>query len=347
MPRALTYSPSLTIPLTHDCPWHCRYCGYRTDREGLITEAEFERLLALAVRQGATEILFLSGEIPDTQPHLRDQLRQRGVGNFIEFTRRACERVLAHGLLPHTNIGALSRAQLERLADVNASMGLMLENLDDAFNRTVAPEKSAAGRLRTLEAAGAARIPFTSGILIGLGESRDSRLRSLDALAGIHARHGHLQEIILQNYIPNAGSRLGALPMPTMDDYLELITHWRRNAPGVAIQIPPNINPFWRDLLPWVDDLGGISADGDLVNPLNPWDPPAAYAGACAAHGLVLRHRWPIYDSFIDRGWVSERVRPILRTARGSTPASAGRGVAVPFAHGLPNASFAEPPTAR
>jgi FO synthase len=330
--RAITYSPSLTVPLTHDCPWRCAYCGYRSDNEGLISDPEFNRLLDLAARQGATEILFLSGEIPDTLPHIRRELAARGFADFIGFTRHACERALERGFLPHTNIGAMSRAQFDRLADVNASMGLMLENVDDTFNRTIAPEKSAAGRLRTLAAAGEARVPYTSGILIGLGESRDSRLRSLEALAELHARHGHLQEIILQNFIPNAGSRLrGAPPELRLEDYVELIEHWRRIAPDVAIQIPPNINPHWRELLPLVDDLGGISAEGDLVNPLNPWSLPKVYAEACAAHGLELRHRWPVYDRFIERGWVAERVAAVLRTRQVSRNAAPARPRAEPL----------------
>ena len=208
MSRIITWSPSLTIPLTHDCPWNCRYCGYRSDRQGLITESELDRLLKRAVQQGATEVLFLSGEIPGLLPHIRQELESRGFRDFIEFAQRACERALDLDLLPHCNLGAMSAEQFVRLGPVNASMGLMLENVDEAFNRTVAPEKSVTGRLRTLRAAGEAKIPYTSGILIGLGESRDSRFRSLDALAALQAEFGHLQEIILQNFIPNTGSVL-------------------------------------------------------------------------------------------------------------------------------------------
>lgn len=312
--RAITFSPSLTIPLTHDCPWHCAYCGYRSDRSGLIAPAEFDRLLALARERRVTEVLFLSGEVPDTLPHLREELDQRGHASFIAFTRWACEIVLEAGMLPHTNIGALSQAQFETLAPVNASMGLMLENIDDAFNRTVAPQKSAAGRLRAIEAAGRARVPFTSGILVGLGESHASRLLSLDALAEVHARHGHLQEIILQNYVPNARSSLRpAPPAAGLDDLIHLIQHWRAVAPGVPIQVPPNIQAHWEELLPLVDDLGGISAEGDLVNFEHRWEPPARYAAACARRGLQLRHRWAVYDEFIRRGWVSQRVRDVIQ----------------------------------
>lgn len=311
--RILTWSPSLTVPLTHDCPWRCHYCGYRSDRQGLISEAELERLLGRAAEKQATEVLFLSGEIPGTLPHIREELTRRGHRDFVEFAHHACRRALDLGLLPHCNLGAMSVVQFARLAEVNASMGLMLENLDDAFNQTVAPEKSAAGRLRAIAASGEARVPFTSGILIGLGESRESRIRSLDALAELQARYGHLQEIILQNFIPNTGSLLRQSPQSlSLEDYLELITHWRQVAPEVALQIPPNLNPFWKELISHIDDLGGISADGDLVNPDTPWEAPLVYARACAELGFELRHRWPVYDTFVERGWVSPQVREVL-----------------------------------
>ena len=163
--------------------------------------------------------------------------------------------------------------------------------------RSVAPEKSAAGRLRTIEAAGRARVPFTSGILVGLGETHESRIRSLDAMAALHARHGHLQEIILQNYVPNARSRLRpAPPAPPFEEWLDLIRHWRAAAPDVPVQIPPNIHPYWEELLPLVDDIGGVSAEGDLVNFENPWAPVARYAEACRRKGLRLRHRWAVHE---------------------------------------------------
>lgn len=312
-PRPITFSPSLTVSLTHDCPWRCTYCGFRSDNRGLLPDPEFHRLLEQATRTGATEILVLAGEVSDTLPNIRREIRARGFSSFVDYVRWACERILERGLLPHTNIGAVSRAQFDRLRPVNASMGVMLENVDDDFNRTVAPEKTAAGRLATLEAAGQARVPYTSGILIGLGESPASRIRSLDALAAVHARHGHLQEIILQNFVPNTGSALREAPeVPGPDAYHALIEHWRRVAPDVPVQIPPNLNPHWRELLPLVDDLGGISAEGDEVNPDHPWDPPAVYADAAREVGRELRHRWAVHDRFVREGWVSPRVGQVI-----------------------------------
>jgi FO synthase len=316
----LTYSPSVTIPLTHDCPWNCAYCGYRSDRQGLIREEEIERLLALGAKWGVTEVLLMAGENADTLPHLRKELVERGHERFIDFAVAVSARALERGFLPHTNIGALGERQLRALKEVNASQGLMLENIDEAFNARVAPQKRAAGRLRTIAAAGRARIPYTSGILIGLGETHASRRESLAALAELHARHGHLQEIIIQNYVPNAGSRWPAQSV-AREEYLDLIAHWRELAPDVAIQVPPNLNPHWRDLLPYIDDLGGISAEGDLINPQNPWSAVEVYAEAARAAGRELVSRLAVYEKFAREPWLSRRVRSrIDRIAKAARP---------------------------
>jgi 7,8-didemethyl-8-hydroxy-5-deazariboflavin synthase CofG subunit len=312
--QSLTFSPSITIPLTHDCPWHCRYCGYRSDEEGLISESEIERLLSIAVKQGATEVLFMSGEMPDTLPHIQKELRQRGFPRFIDFAVAIAERCLEAGLLPHTNIGALSEAQLLALREVNASQGLMLEGVDDVVNQQVAPEKRLSGRIKTLHAAGRARVPYTSGILIGLGESQTSRRNALKVLAEIHQEHGHLQEIIIQNYIKNSGSRWEQGAAVTLEDYLDLIGYWREIASDVAIQIPPNLNPYWKELLPWIDDIGGISAEGDLINPLNPWKQVDHYREAALTCGRDLVPRPPVYPRYIrEPGWLSDRVAAVLQ----------------------------------
>jgi FO synthase len=315
VPRTVTWSSSITITLTHDCPWHCRYCGFRTEHEGLISEDAIGVILERARIQGAREALLISGEHPGSLPHIREQLQARGFADFVDFAIHAARRALGAGLLPHGNYGALSEAQLTRLRPFHVSMGVMLENIED--DRRIAPEKKAEGRLATIAAAGRLRIPFTSGILIGLGESVDSRLRSLDALAVLHARHGHLQEILIQNFVPNPGSdrALAAIAPVTEAEVRELIRHWKSICPEVPVQIPPNLNPHWPNLLPFIDDLGGISTNRDEVNPTRPWAPEEIYQKTCAGQGLVLRERLAVYDRFIDPEWVDpavlDRVRAI------------------------------------
>lgn len=299
----LTYSRSVTLTLTHDCPWHCAYCGFRTEQEGLISESALDKLLAQAQAQGAREALLISGEAPGQLPHIREELRERGYADFYHFALHVAERALQAGLLPHGNYGALTRRQFEFLRPVHVSMGVMLENVEDL--PAIAPEKKSAGRLKTLEAAGLAKVAFTSGILIGLGETVSSRFRSLDALAHSHQRHGQLQEILIQNYIPNTASQPQLRPAaPALSDYLELIAHWRNSCPDVPIQIPPNLNPYWKELLPYIDDLGGISSNRDEVNPLNPWAPSADYASAAQQAGRSLCERLAIYPSHRNAVWL-------------------------------------------
>ncbi len=306
----VTYSPSVTIPLTHDCPWRCHYCGFRSDNQGLVRDEEIERILQIAQENSASEVLLISGEMPSSMPHIRQELEQRGFGNFIDFAVSIANRCLDLGLLPHSNLGALSERQMAQLKEVTASQGLMLEGLDDDLNSRVAPEKRPSGRLKTLIAAGKASVPFTSGILIGLGETHASRKRSLELLAEVHQRFGHLQEIIIQNFVPNLGSVLAPTQSVLLAEYLDLIQFWRKIAPEVAIQIPPNLNPHWNDLVPFIDDLGGVSVERDVVNPTSPWDTVNRYREIVERQGRKLATRLPIYDRFLRHPsrWLSERM---------------------------------------
>ncbi|NJK91624.1 MAG: 7,8-didemethyl-8-hydroxy-5-deazariboflavin synthase subunit CofG [Blastochloris sp.] len=309
-PGPISYSRSITLTLTHDCPWHCRYCGFRSDGEGLLSEDSLNTLLLSARQQRAREALLISGEHPDQLPHIKKELHARGFTDFIDFASYVARRALDSGLLPHGNYGALNLEQLLRLRPTHVSMGLMLENIEDLPD--IAPEKRSSGRLKTLTAAGQAKIAFTSGILIGLGESLESRFRSLDALARSHREYGQLQEILIQNFIPNHASSLPPdCPIPGLQDYFDLISYWREICPEVPIQIPPNLNPHWRELLPYVDDLGGISSHRDEVNPLNPWAPPQHYQDAAHAAARDLQERLPIYPSHHHSAWLDPALIPM------------------------------------
>lgn len=311
--RVVTWSPSVTLTLTHDCPWLCAYCGFRTEREGLVKEAEVEAVLAAGRAQGALEVLLISGEHPGVLPHIGRELRERGYRDFVDFAVAMARRVVEAGMLGHGNYGALSIRQLERLRPWHVSMGLMLENVVD--DPAVAPEKRAAGRLATIEAAGKLRIPFTTGILIGLGESEESRVRSLEALAELHHRYGHLQELLIQNFVPNGGSlrELAGRAGPGLEVYEELIERWGAMCPDVPVQIPPNLNPYWKELLVRVGDLGGISSRRDEVNPTRPWAPEAVYEEACGERGVVLLRRLAVHERFIDEGWIDAGLLPRVR----------------------------------
>jgi len=269
----------------------------------LLSEDRLGQLLRDAVEGGAREALLISGERPDSLPHLRGELARRGFSDFWDFVIQVADRCAKAGLFPHGNFGRMTDEELHRIRPHFVSMGLMLESLQD--DTRVAPEKKAAGRVAGIEAAGRAKIPFTSGILIGWGESQASRLDSLACLADLHSRHGHLQEILIQRYVPNAGSRWPAGPEPVLREYREMIQRWREWAPGVAVQIPPNLEPCWPDLLPWLDDLGGISWAKDEVNPTSPWETVEIHASRCRQAGRELVERLPVYDSHVSPEWLT------------------------------------------
>src|SRR5918996_1493323 len=204
MRRRITFSRNVTLSLSRTCVSHCKYCAFATHRPHLHEPDEVERLLDGAARRGVKELLVLTGDHPAYHPGVREKLAALGFDDFVAYVAWCCERALERGLLPHTNLGALGADDLARLREVTASQGLMLESLrDDLVAHAGSPTKDPALRLQTIEAAGELRIPFTSGILVGIGERPEDRVAALEALAAVHERHGHVQEVILQNYVPH------------------------------------------------------------------------------------------------------------------------------------------------
>ena len=204
--RRVTFSRNYTLSLSRTCQCYCKYCAFATRRAHIHPPEEVERRLEEAVRRNAKELLVLTGERPEVNPEVAARLAEWGHPDFTSYVVWACERAIERGILPHTNIGVLGRGDLARLREVTASQGLMLESISERLMDTVhagSPTKHPARRLETIEMAGELRIPFTSGILIGIGETEDERVESLEALADVHARHGHLQEVILQNFVPH------------------------------------------------------------------------------------------------------------------------------------------------
>jgi FO synthase len=204
--RRVTFSRNYTLSLSRTCRCYCKYCAFATHRAHLYTPDEVERRLDEAVRRNAKELLVLTGERPEVNPRVAARLQSWGHDDFVSYVVWACERALERGLLPHTNLGVLEPEDLARLREVTASQGLMLESISERLMETVhagSPTKHPAERLRTIEAAGELRIPYTSGVLVGIGETEEERVASLEALAAVSKRHGHLQEVILQNFVPH------------------------------------------------------------------------------------------------------------------------------------------------
>jgi FO synthase len=204
--RRVTFSRNFTLSLSRTCQCYCKYCAFATHQAHIHPPEEVERQLDEALKRNAKELLVLTGERPEVNPVVAQRLADWGHDDFTSYVVWACERALERGLLPHTNIGVLGREDLARLREVTASQGLMLESTSERLMDTVhagSPTKHPAQRLATIEAAGELKIPFTSGILVGIGETPQERIESLEALAASHNRHGHLQEVILQNFVPH------------------------------------------------------------------------------------------------------------------------------------------------
>jgi FO synthase len=204
--RRVTFSRNYTLSLSRTCQCYCKYCAFATHRAHVHAPEEVERQLDEALKRNTKELLVLTGERPEVNPEVAARLAGWGHEDFTSYVVWACERALERGMLPHTNLGVLSREDLARLREVTASQGLMLESISERLMETVhagSPTKHPAVRLATIEAAGELKIPFTSGILVGIGETEEERVESLEALAKLHERYGHLQEVILQNFVPH------------------------------------------------------------------------------------------------------------------------------------------------
>ncbi|TMK57686.1 MAG: 7,8-didemethyl-8-hydroxy-5-deazariboflavin synthase subunit CofH [Actinobacteria bacterium] len=204
--RRVTFSRNFTLSLSRTCQCYCKYCAFATHQAHIHAPEEVERQLDEALKRNAKELLVLTGERPEVNPVVAERLKLWGHEDFTSYVVWACERALERGMLPHTNLGVLDKRDLARLREVTASQGLMLESTAERLMDTVhagSPTKHPSARLATIEAAGELKIPFTTGILVGIGETPGERVEALEALAASDARHGHIQEVILQNFVPH------------------------------------------------------------------------------------------------------------------------------------------------
>src|SRR5262250_2749050 len=335
--RTLTYSPKVFLPVTNLCRDRCTYCTFRKDPDDpdawTMTPDEIAAWSVRGRGLGCKEALVCLGDKPELAfPAYRATLAALGYPTTAEYVYRACAIALDAGLLPHTNAGILTREEMAHLKDVNVSLGLMLENVSPRLRgkgevHQWAPDKEPALRLRMLEEAGALRIPFTTGLLLGIGETLAERVDTLLAIRDVHRAHGHVQEVIVQNFRAKPTIRRSDAPEPAADDIARTVAVARLLLdPEVSVQAPPNLSPADHALLlaAGLNDWGGISPlTPDYVNPEAPWPHVAALAHTCRVAGYTLAERLAIYPAYIDRpGYLAPALRPRVAALARETAAA-------------------------
>jgi FO synthase len=331
--RSVSYSRKVFIPLTHLCRDYCGYCTFRADPQpGVQPYMTADEVLAVAEagrRAGCKEALFSLGDQPERVfPEAKDFLKALGFDSTLEYLAAMCELVLQKsGLLPHSNPGVMGLEDLRRLRETNISVGLMLESASPRLLRFggahwKAPDKVPLLRLRTIENAGELSMAFTTGILIGIGETAEERVDALLAIRAAHERHGHIQEVIIQPFRAKPDIRMARAPEPSNDDLQRTIAVARLILGGeMNIQSPPNLlSEDYPDLLKaGINDWGGISpVTKDFINPEAAWPQISSLAARTAGAGFVLRERLAIYPEFSARKeFMNDRLEPHVRKLRG------------------------------
>ena len=327
-PGVITYSRKVFLPLTNLCRDYCGYCTFRRDPGELgahtMTPEEVLAVARAGEKLGCTEALFSLGDKPELLfPEMRARLRHLGYKSTLHYLEAMCELVLREtSLLPHPNPGLLSAEWIARLAAVSPSMGLMLETTNTSLlgagaAHDNAPDKVPAKRRRTIEDAGKQNVPFTTGLLIGIGESPEDRVDTLMAIRELHERYGHIQEVIVQNFRSKPTIPMAHWPEPSHGEMLRAVAVARLLLPGVNIQAPPNLSaPYYEDLADaGINDWGGISPlTPDYINPEKPWPHVEQLRLRTLAKGFQLQQRLPVYPEFLPPialrpGLLSERLR--------------------------------------
>lgn len=327
----LTYSPKVFLPVTNLCRNQCEYCSFRRSPgdpgEWTMSPDEIRSWLRRARAQGCVEALFCLGDTPETGfREYRALLRSWGHDRTVDYLRWAAQEALAEGLLPHTNAGILSREDMITLRAVNVSLGLMLENVsarlcEKGMPHHRAPDKRPAKRIKMTREAGELRIPFTSGLLVGIGETIEERIDTILTIRELHREHSHIGEVIIQNFRAHPDTPMGLAKEPTARALSVTVALARLILPDdISVQAPPNLNPASVGVLidAGINDFGGVSPlTPDYINPRHPWPHVDGLREACKAKGFRLRPRLPVYPMHLKiPGFVDASLRPRVDALR-------------------------------
>lgn len=317
----ITYSKNVFLPLTDICRNECGYCTFKKtpDNENakiLMSKEEIFSILNEADKYGCKEALFTFGERPEETKEVKVALEGAGFRNMIDYLYFICEETINNtGLLPHSNPGVLEKKELRKLKEVNASMGLMLETTSKRLMKTLvhgkSPGKDPYLRIKTIENAGKLKIPFTTGLLLGIGETIEERAESLLEIKRINDKYGHIQEIIIQNFKPKPGIPMESWGEPSLIEMIKMVAVTRLLFPDIGVQVPPNLNKQTAQvfLLAGADDWGGVSPiTKDYVNPEAPWPELEDLKIMTEQMGLFLDERLPVYEKFVSTEFLSDKI---------------------------------------
>ncbi|MBA2846761.1 FO synthase subunit 1 [Methanococcus maripaludis] len=314
--KYVTFSKNAFIPVCNWCRNVCGYCTFRNENFKLLKMEEMEEILTKADVFGCREALFTFGENVDENEKVKEELKKMGYSGILEYLYEISAWCLENtNLLPHTNCGILSYDELKYLREVNASMGLMLENSSARLCGTIAHEKSPGKdpnlRIEMIENAGKLKIPFTTGILIGIGETLEERVNSIFEIKRIHEKYGHIQEVIVQNFRSKPQIPMENYKEPSPIEMFKMIILSKLILEDISIQVPPNLNRETGQLflMAGIDDWGGVSPlTKDFVNPEAPWPDIEELNSFSKELGFTLKERLPVYEKYITEEWIDKKI---------------------------------------
>lgn len=321
--NVISYSRKIFIPITTLCKDNCLYCIYKKEPDKGGRYLELDEIIDITKRGlelGCTEALLMTGERPEIKyAEARNFLKNKNVSSTVEWLYNISKILLELGILTHTNAGLLTSHEMEKLKKYNASLGLMLENISERLMQKgmpheFSPSKNPKLRIKVIEEAGKLKIPFTTGILLGIGETPEEAIRSLFVIRAIHQKYGHIQEVIIQPFIPKKGTAMESFSPPSERYFLKFLALSRIILGDMNLQAPPNLYLNVRQLIKaGVNDLGGISPlTIDYVNPEKPWPHIEFIRKELARDGFVLKQRLPVYPEYLNKsGFLSDEVKKI------------------------------------
>ncbi len=316
MSEFITFCRNVFIPVTNICRNNCGYCTFKRSPEHpeakLMSLEEIIPILEEGAKAECTEVLFTFGEYAEELQEYKEWLNEAGYPSTVDYVKVLCEKAIDIGILPHTNAGILNYIELEELKPLNASMGLMLETTADLIAHTDSPGKVLENRIKTIRYAGQLKIPFTTGILVGIGETLDDRINSLQLIEELHQEYGHIQEVIIQNFKPKAGTLMEDWPAPSDEEMMQTVLIASEVlSEDIAIQVAPNLIDPYILIECGASDLGGISPTTiDWVNPEADW--PEIDKLKESIREMTLRERLPIYPQYIKKGWYSQEISDLI-----------------------------------